>query len=146
VARRVLAIVSVLYLVGLALIAFWPVPVDREFSDALEVLVAQLQVDGLSFLSYTTVEFAANVLLFVPLGVLLAVLFGAGARWLAFGACVAVSAFIEFAQAVLLPARYATASDLLANVVGAAIGVLIVAIISAVRSRSARRRSEARAA
>ncbi len=140
-ARRVLAIVSVLYLVGLALIAFWPVPVDQEFSDALELLIAQLQGDGLSFLSYATVEIAANVLLFVPLGILLAVLFGPGARWLAFGACVAVSAFIEFAQAVLLPDRTAAVSDLLANVAGAAIGVLIVAIVSAVRGRSAKRTS-----
>ena len=145
-ARRVLAIVSVLYLVGLAIIAFWPVPVDREFSDALEVLIAQLQTDGLSFLSYSTVEIAANVLLFVPLGILLAVLFGEGARWLAFGVCVAVSALIEFAQSVLLPDRFATASDLLANVAGAAIGVLIVAIISGVRNRRARRIGEVRAA
>ena len=145
-ARRVLTIVTVLYVVGLAVVAFWPVPVDRGFSDTLEVLIAQLQAGGLSFLSYSTVEIAANVLLFVPLGVLLALLFRPGARWLAFGVCVAVSAFIEFAQAVLLPDRLASASDLLANIAGAAIGVLIVAIVSAVRTRSAARRSEVRAA
>jgi glycopeptide antibiotics resistance protein len=143
VARRVLTIVTVLYIVGLAIVAFWPVPVDREFSDALDVLISQLQSDGLSFLSYGTIEIAANVLLFIPLGVLLALLFRPGARWLAFAVCVAVSAFIEFAQAVLLPARFATASDLLANVAGAAIGVLIVAIVTAVRSG---RRREPRAA
>jgi glycopeptide antibiotics resistance protein len=146
VARRVLAIVSVLYLVGLALIAFWPVPVDQGFSDALEVVITQLQSDGLSVLSYSTVEIAANVLLFVPLGILLASLFRPGARWLAFAVCVAISAVIEFSQAVFLPGRFASASDLLANIAGAAIGVLIVVIVSAVRNRSARRRSEARTA
>jgi glycopeptide antibiotics resistance protein len=138
-ARRILAIVSVLYIVGLAVVAFWPVPVDRGFSDALEVLIVQLQTDGLPFLSYSAIEIAANVVLFVPLGILLSVLFRVGARWLAFAVCVAISAFLEFGQAVLLPQRVASVSDLLANIAGAAIGVLIVAIVSAVRGRASAR-------
>lgn len=69
-------------------------------------------------------DFVANVALFVPLGLSL-VLSGWRARsaTLAGGAC---SMLIEITQARLLPNRDATASDVLANTLGAAVGAALM--------------------
>jgi hypothetical protein len=53
------------YVIALALIAFWPAPVD---SGAGPLLRAVTRVFPL--LTYARIEFGANILLFVPLGFL----------------------------------------------------------------------------
>ena len=92
-------------------------------------------VPGLDELSASSVEMAANVLLFVPL----ALLFAAAAPrlpgvvvWLI---CTAASAAVETAQ-VVLPGRESTVRDVVLNSAGAAIGVLLHALVSRGRSRS----------
>jgi glycopeptide antibiotics resistance protein len=92
-------------------------------------------VPGLGELSMSTVEMAANVLLFVPVALLLA---GAAPRlpgalvWLV---CTAASAGVETAQLVL-PGRQSTVRDVVLNSVGAMIGVLLHALVSRRRPRS----------
>ncbi|AWB96293.1 VanZ family protein [Agromyces badenianii] len=83
------------------------------------------------------IEFAANVALFVPIGVIL----GLAVRrfWLGFTLAVAFSAGAELVQ-VFLPSRVASLRDVVANVLGAVVGTFIAAIITAVR----RSRAEAR--
>jgi VanZ family protein len=96
--------------------------------------VAQ-SVPGLDELSESSVEMAANVLLFVPLAFLFA---GAAARlpgllvWLI---CTAASAAVETAQLVL-PGREPTVRDLVLNSAGAFIGVLLHRLPSARGRRS----------
>jgi len=128
--RRVLWFLLAAYLVGLALIAYWPTPVDRGVDGNLFAVIHWLREHGITLVTYDRVEFLANVALFVPFGLLLAGLFRRGRRWIAFLLCVAGSVVIEVGQALFLPGRFASGADILANSTGAAIGVLAVVVIA----------------
>nr|WP_276512222.1 VanZ family protein [Cryobacterium roopkundense] len=112
-------------MVTLALIAFWPTPVDRGGHDSLVSLLGWLQRHGApGWLSYTFVEFSANVALFVPIGLLGVILLGARRWWLAILAGFLASFSIELGQLLFLPARFATVNDVIANSLGAGIGTV----------------------
>ncbi len=86
-------------------------------------------------------EFLANIALFVPVGMFLLLLFGTRLWWLALTASFAMTAAIEFAQHSI-PGRVPDERDLLANGLGAAIGVLIALVLTlpaALRRRRRRR-------
>ncbi|MBO9579083.1 MAG: VanZ family protein [Microbacteriaceae bacterium] len=102
--------------------------------------LAWLHARGLpGWVGYDAVETAANALLFVPFGALL----GARSRSVLWPAVVglALSLAIEFTQAVLLPARFATVSDLAMNALGAFLGALLVALTRGAASGAAGRRA-----
>ncbi|WP_065571669.1 VanZ family protein [Microbacterium oleivorans] len=69
------------------------------------------------------IEFALNIVLFLPVGALLTLWLGR--PWRALAIAVVVSASAELVQ-VLLPARMPSLRDVLANAAGAGAGVLIV--------------------
>ena len=78
--------------------------------------------------SYTTLEKTANVGMFVPVGLLVALQFGRWWAGLVFG--LAFSLLIEGIQATLLAAtRTASVSDVVTNTIGAGIGALIAAVL-----------------
>lgn len=88
-------------------------------------------------------EFLANIALFVPVGMLLMLLFGTRLWWVALGASFAMTSAIEFAQRSI-PGRVPDERDLLANGLGAVIGVLIALVLTApaaLRRRRLRRAS-----
>ncbi|MCW2751950.1 MAG: VanZ family protein, partial [Aeromicrobium sp.] len=72
-----------LYAIGLALIGTWPTHVDKHLAvvnfPPVQWMTRQLNLTTLQ--GYTVVEFSANVLLFLPLGALLAV-FRPGWTWI----------------------------------------------------------------
>lgn len=72
------------------------------------------------------IEVPANVLLFVPLGLLLALLFRP--PWIGVVLAVALSVAAEAVQLVL-PGRLASPRDILANALGAGIGAFIAWLI-----------------
>ncbi|WDH79460.1 VanZ family protein [Microbacterium esteraromaticum] len=74
--------------------------------------------------TYTLFEFVANIALFVPLGLLLVAAWPRNNAWVVLLVGYAASATIELVQTVL-PSRYPTLSDLVANTLGTAIGCLI---------------------
>ena len=87
----------------------------------------------LSWITYSMLEAAANVLIFVPLGFGLTRLFGFGlfsSTHMAFAA----SAAVELAQLLWLTERVASATDVLYNTIGALLGATI-ASCRAVRRR-----------
>ena len=120
------------YLVALALIAFWPVPVDR----AAAGLLAEI-TRAVPFLTYDVIETAANVVLFVPLGALLALVLTRRAP-LVLGIALLATVAIELAQAVLLPERTPSLRDILANLCGAAVGLGVVLLARRPRRRPVR--------
>lgn len=123
--RRLTVVLSVAYLGALALIAFWPAPVDRGVHGSLVSILAALQRHGApGWLTYTFVEFAANIALFVPVGLLGVILVGARHWWIAIVAGLAASFCIEFGQLIFLPARFATVNDIIANTFGAGVGAV----------------------
>lgn len=107
----------------LALIAFWPTPVDRGASGLLEVITR-----AIPWLTYAVIETTANVALFVPFGVLLALVLPLH-RGLVVPIALATTLVIESGQALLLSERTPSLRDIVANVLGAAIGLAIVHLI-----------------
>ncbi|ALJ19096.1 hypothetical protein AOA12_03925 [Microbacterium sp. No. 7] len=122
-------IVLACYVLALALIAFWPTPVDAGAGRLLRFITRVLPV-----LTYERIEFLANVGLFVPLGVLLALVF-ARARHLVLPTVFLTTFTIECIQALLLPERTPSVMDMVANTAGGCIGLLLVAGLEALRPR-----------
>ncbi|MEC3891076.1 VanZ family protein [Nocardiopsis sp. LDBS1602] len=80
-------------------------------------------------------EWMLNILLFLPLGIVAALLFTHWVRWL-LGPLVSLT--VEVAQAVLATGRQSALDDLLANSLGYLIGVTLVLLAGAVLSRRGR--------
>lgn len=77
----------------------------------------------------TELEFLANVALFVPVGMFLLLLFGTRLWWLALTASLGLTTFIEIAQRSI-PGRVPDERDLVANALGAVIGVLVAVVLT----------------
>ena len=134
---RFTVIVAVAYLLVLAMIAFWPTPVDRPVSGSLGSVIAWLHAHGMpSFIGYNKIEFSANILLFTPFGYIAAA--WTGKWWHALSAGLAASCIIELGQALILPNRVASLLDILANTMGAVLGALILALVNAMHRRHQR--------
>lgn len=86
------------------------------------------RIDGLGWITNRDVERVANVLLFIPAGLLLCYALPRTSRWLVWLICVAVSLGVEAVQ-LPLSGRDATPIDVLTNSTGAAIGVLLHAVL-----------------
>lgn len=79
--------------------------------------------------TYTFFEFSANVALFVPFGLLIAAAWPRTNAWWVILLGFAASASIELVQ-TLLPSRYPTLSDVIANTLGAIIGCCAVRLFA----------------
>ncbi|MGY4859462.1 VanZ family protein [Cryobacterium sp. AP23] len=141
--RRVARWLSAAYLVALALIAFWPTPVDRGAAGTITSVLARLHAHGVpDWVNYQLVEYSANIALFLPVGLLGVVLVGASRWWLAVAAGFTVSCLIESSQRVFLPSRFATILDVMANTTGAVFGALLaVLLLDAVTARDRAQRA-----
>jgi glycopeptide antibiotics resistance protein len=116
------------YLLALACIVFAP-SADAEQVTGIVALVAQaIEMWGVPFeLGYALVEFLANIALFAPFGMLLALVAPLWRPWLVIAAGLALSCAIELAQ-LGLPSRVSAASDLLANTLGTTLGLAVLAV------------------
>ncbi len=125
--RRFVIGVLAVYAVGLAFAVFWPEHIDRDAGAAYALLRRLIPAA-----TYPRVEFLLNIVLFVPLGALLATLVRRrrvaviGLAWL-------VSLTIEIVQGTLLPGRTSSALDVAANTLGAVVGVLCVIAVERLR-------------
>lgn len=113
----------------LAAIAFWPTPVD----EGLRGLISQL-TRALPAVTYSRLEFGANILLFVPLGVLLALILPR-ARSLVAPLALVIAVAVECVQAVALAQRTPSVPDVVANTIGAALGLIAVIVVGMVAAR-----------
>lgn len=101
----------------------------RSLSSRVLHLLERLPVD----VSGQQWEFLLNVALFIPLGTLLVLLFGARFFWVAALAAIAFTFSIEALQQVI-PYRVPDVRDLLANGIGGVVGSLLgVALVKAGR-------------
>ncbi|KRE92044.1 VanZ family protein [Arthrobacter sp. Soil764] len=117
-------------LIPLAFIAFWPSPIDQpvqgQLASVLDIL-HRLGVPG--WLNYTLVEAAANVLLFVPLGIVSSLAFPRKYWWQIAALGLLVSGCIELGQLLFLHSRFAALSDIVTNTAGSTIGGLLVVLL-----------------
>lgn len=133
-ARHALAwILAVGYGLFLAFVVFWPSPIDQPVAGLLDRVIAELHERGVpAFVDYDFIEFTANIALFIPVGAF----FGLALPmtwWV--GMLLAgpvLSAAIELIQGAVLSARYASVYDVVANSIGATVGVFCVLVIRAV--------------
>ncbi|WP_338144958.1 VanZ family protein [Cryobacterium adonitolivorans] len=111
----------------------WPTPLDQGFESSINKLFVVLYRNGVPlWFGYNKLEFTANVLMFIPLGFLVALLLPARIWWLALVICPAMSIAIEMTQALALSARFATVIDVFSNSLGAVIGILIAVMLRAI--------------
>ncbi len=129
-ARRRQALVArvllVPYLVALALIVWLPGQDAEAVTGIVATTARMLESWGIPFeIGYPVLEFTANIALFVPFGVLVTLAWPALPSWAVIVAGAATSVLIEIVQ-IALPTRFPTVSDVVANTLGAAIGVAVV--------------------
>lgn len=106
----------------------WPVPVDSGATGLLNLISRAFPV-----FTYARIEFGANILLFVPLGVLLALILRQ--RFLIVPIALVTTVAIESLQALLLDQRTPSVMDIVANLAGAAFGLLVVTFVEWWRGR-----------
>jgi glycopeptide antibiotics resistance protein len=125
----VLRLVFAAYLVVMGFVVWSPQPAYEAYPGILGAIARWIAASGLPLGSvYDTLEVGANVVMFVPFGVLAMTAYRWTRVWSTTLAGLATSALIEGVQ-LFLPTRFATVSDLVANTAGAFLGALAVAIV-----------------
>ncbi len=117
-----------------------PTPIDQGYEGAIERVLSVLHRNGVpGWFGYRWVEFTANIAMFVPLGFFLALVFPTRFLWLALPLVPAFSVLLETLQFFVLPARFATINDVVANTIGGWLGVAVAALtVAAVHLRDRR--------
>ena len=127
--RGVLVALLLVELAGIGWLVLNPSPATP--TTAVFDLSAWFHAHGIESRATQTdvVEFGLNVLLFIPLGLLLSLLFSRVplAVWMMVG--IALSGALETLQLEFLPARSASAQDFAANTIGMFIGAGSVALV-----------------
>ena len=141
--RTLLVLATALYLSAVAWLTLRPSPYDPEAGEFLASVLALLARSPVTaWITFDVVEFAANVALFVPLGILCVLWAGARRWWIPPIAGLVLSGAIELSQALFLDTRVADVRDLAANTLGAVIGLAVMlAVGTGRRCDSSRRRS-----
>ncbi len=122
----------VTYVGFILVVVLWPTPVDQDYRSSIDRVLAVLHRNGIpQWFGYNKLEFTANIGMFVPLGFLLALVLPARWWWLSLVIAPLFSAGIEFVQGALLSERFSSVLDVVANSIGALIGITIAVIIRA---------------
>lgn len=131
---RISLIITITYLIALLLIVFWPTLVDKPISGTLTEAIRWLHGIGMpKFIGYNKIEFAANILLFIPMGYIAATWLRK--PWMALLLGFLVSGVVELGQSLWLPARFSSVLDIVANTLGAGVGIAILLVERKVRIR-----------
>jgi len=137
----VLSIATVAYLGVVGWVTLGPQPLNADGRGLLRRILRVLGDHDLTgWITYDRVEFAANVLMFVPIGLLFLLLFGRRQWWLAVLVGVALTLAIELAQ-LSIAERVSDPRDVLSNSIGTVLGVLVALVITGPAARRRKRLS-----
>ncbi|WP_082924565.1 VanZ family protein [Paenarthrobacter nicotinovorans] len=115
------------YLLVLAVVGFWPTPVDKPVAGTIGSVLGFLHHHGVpEWFGYHFLEMTANIGLFVPFGILVAMAIPEKGWWYAGGLGALTSLSVEAGQLIFITARFSSPIDLVTNSLGAVIGVAIV--------------------
>lgn len=128
-----LSLLTFAYLGFVALVTLTPASDQPDYTSLTERALARLKtypdLDPITrHLSVDRVEFLANIGLFVPVGVFMALLFGSRLWWLAVVGSIALTSAIETAQRSI-PGRVSDPRDVVANSAGAVIGIVLALVL-----------------
>jgi len=116
----------------LAFVVFWPSPIDAPIQGLLERAIQEMHERGVpAFVDYAFIEFMSNVVLFVPVGIIFGLLLPIRFWAIALMLGPLLSLGIEMAQKLLLADRYSSIYDIIANSVGATLGVMVATVLRA---------------
>lgn len=117
-----------------------PTPIDSGHESAIERVLSVLHRNGVpAWFGYRWFEFSANIAMFLPLGYFVSLVFPTRFLWLALLLLPALSVALETVQFFVLPARFATINDVIANTIGGWGGVAVAALtVAAVHARDRR--------
>ncbi|MFJ3472678.1 VanZ family protein [Microbacterium maritypicum] len=132
------------FLIGLAALTLTPSKVEESMPNLLDVILTTTHRLGWEWLDFTRLEIIANVLVFVPVGILAFLLLPRRIWFLAVLVGPLLSAMIEVAQRVALPHRAATVNDIVANSTGAIIGVAVAVAFTVLLARRSSQRPPSR--
>ena len=125
-----LAVLTVGYLVVVGLLTLGPQPVGPAGTHVLLRLIRFFgNHDLTSWITYSRLEFLANIAMFVPVGVLFLLVVGRRRWWLAVLIGVALTVSIELAQ-LGIPGRVSDIRDVVANSLGATIGAIFALAVT----------------
>lgn len=136
----ILTVVTLAYLGVVGVLTLSPMPEYGRDSLIWRLVKIFEQHSATRWLDFETVEFLANVAMFVPLGLFFVLLLGRGRWWLAILFGLALTISIEFAQQ-FLPSRVSDPRDLVANSIGATFGVFVALVMTAAKARRLRAQS-----
>lgn len=122
--RRVVVVLLALWGVVLVRLTLWPQLSTPDQEDLVLRAVAWLGARGVP-ITYLGLEAVANVVLFVPFGLLVGLLMAAR-RWLVVPAGLLLSSLIETGQRLFLPDRVPSVQDVILNTLGACVGWLVL--------------------
>lgn len=123
------------HLAGLALVGFWPTPVDKPVLGTLTTVLKHLHGVGVPrWIDYHFVESSANVVMFIPLGFLAAMAFPTKPWWHLAAIGLAASLCMEFGQLLFISARYSSVADVVTNTCGAVIGITSARLLARIKA------------
>ncbi|KZX20501.1 VanZ family protein [Rathayibacter tanaceti] len=128
---RLLPLATLVWLAVIALITLTPAPYPPgEPNSVIRGIIAFLGSTPLTgWFDFDVAEFTANVLLFVPLGALLAAQLPPRRRLLGAVIGLGVSAVVETSQLLWLPTRVSDVQDLVSNGSGSLLGALLTIVL-----------------
>jgi glycopeptide antibiotics resistance protein len=130
-ARLVLTALTAGYLWAVGWMTLRAQPYGADIATGLDRLLSWFaEHASTAWITFDRVEFAANVAMFLPLGILAVLWFGVRGWWSAIVIGALVSGAIESAQAVFLETRVPDLRDILANTLGAALGMLLMLLLA----------------
>jgi glycopeptide antibiotics resistance protein len=110
----------------LAFIGFWPSPVDKPVQGELFAVLEFFHERGIpAWFNYAFVEACANVVLFVPVGIVATLAFPSNRWWRNAALGLVVSGCMELGQQLFLSSRVASPLDLVTNTAGGALGTVL---------------------
>lgn len=126
----ILTVATFAYLAVVAWVTLGPQPLDAQGSALLYRLIEEFSQHSLtSWLTYSRVEFLANIVMFIPIGIFFVLLMGRKWWFAAIFAGIGLTFTIEFVQ-LFLPSRVPDVRDLISNTLGACAGVLVALVIT----------------
>lgn len=139
--RLVVSLIGLALCGALVLLAtLSPLPLDTGYGASIERFLRVAHRHGVpGWFEYRELEFSANILMFVPIGFLLALALPRRGVWAVILLIPAFSGAIELFQAEFLSARFASIWDVLANTSGGYGGAIAAVLLRAVVASRDRR-------